>query len=128
MAAWAAVYAYDTGRLRNHRAEPLPTQTVVEGDGVLTGTTSVEFAASGPVPAVEDCLFRMLEPHEIHAGMAFTPDYVVLGTKRDRVKQLGNAVTPPVAEILVAALVEAITGEPAGGRREALDEAETLGW
>ena len=54
----------------------------------------------------------MLEPHEIAAAMAFLPGYIVLGSKRERVRQLGNAVTPPVAEILIAALVEAITGEP----------------
>ena len=53
----------------------------------------------------------MLEPHEIARGMALTPGYTVLGTKRDRVRQLGNAVTPPVAEVIVSALVEAITGE-----------------
>jgi DNA (cytosine-5)-methyltransferase 1 len=102
MQRWAAVYGYDTGTLRDHTREPLPTQTTVEGDAVLTGTG---------LPAVEDCLFRMLEPHEIHAGMAFVPDYVVLGNKREKVKQLGNAVTPPAAEVLVAALVECITGE-----------------
>jgi DNA (cytosine-5)-methyltransferase 1 len=102
MARWAALYGYDTGHLRDHRASPLATQTTVQGDAVLT--------AEG-LPAVEDCLFRMLEPHEIHAGMAFVPDYVVLGNKRERVKQLGNAVTPPVAEVLVSALVECISGE-----------------
>ncbi|GAB6903033.1 DNA cytosine methyltransferase [Kineosporia succinea] len=53
----------------------------------------------------------MLEPHEIHAGMAFVPGYIVLGSKRDKVRQLGNAVTPPVAEVLVSALVECISGE-----------------
>jgi DNA (cytosine-5)-methyltransferase 1 len=30
---------------------------------------------------------------------------------RERVRRLGNPVTPPVAEILIAALVEAVTGE-----------------
>lgn len=55
----------------------------------------------GEVPAVEDCGFRMLQPHEIQAAMAFPADYVVTGTKREQVKQLGNAVTPPVmAELL----------------------------
>jgi DNA (cytosine-5)-methyltransferase 1 len=44
---------------------------------------------------VEDCYFRMLQPHEIGAAMAFPADYEVGGTKRDRVKQYGNAVTPP---------------------------------
>jgi DNA (cytosine-5)-methyltransferase 1 len=60
-----------------------------------------------------DVMFRMLEPHEIAAAMAFDPSYRVLArTKRDRVRLYGNAVTPPVAEVLVSALVEAITGEP----------------
>jgi DNA (cytosine-5)-methyltransferase 1 len=56
----------------------------------------------------------MLEPHEIQAAMAFGPSYVVLGNKRERVRQLGNAVTPPAARDLIAAVVEAITGEVIG--------------
>jgi DNA (cytosine-5)-methyltransferase 1 len=98
--AWDhAVYAYDTGDLAPV-AEPLATQTTVQGDALL-----------GPAVRVEDCLFRMLEPHEIGAGMAFGPEYRVLGNKRERVRQYGNAVTPPAARDLIAALVEAITGE-----------------
>jgi DNA (cytosine-5)-methyltransferase 1 len=74
------------------------------GESLRTLTTAghqslLEYAT----PAVEDCLFRMLEPHEIAAGMAFTPGYVVLGNKRERVRQLGNAVTPPAARDLIAA-------------------------
>jgi DNA (cytosine-5)-methyltransferase 1 len=61
---------------------------------------------------IGDVLFRMLEPHEIAAAMAFDPDYkVVATTKRDKVRLYGNAVTPPVAELIVSALVETITGE-----------------
>lgn len=60
---------------------------------------------------VDDVLFRMLEPHEIGRAMSFADDYIVLGSKRERVKQYGNAVTPNAAEILVCALVEVITGE-----------------
>lgn len=59
----------------------------------------------------EDVLFRMLEPHEIGAAMAFDGEYVVLGSKRERVRQYGNAVTPNSSEVIVCALVEAITGE-----------------
>ncbi|MEY8019076.1 DNA cytosine methyltransferase [Mycobacterium servetii] len=58
-----------------------------------------------------DVYFRMLEPHEIGRAMAFGDSYVVVGNKRQRVRQYGNAVTPPVAEVIVSALVEAITGE-----------------
>lgn len=50
---------------------------------------------------IEDCGFRMLEPHEIGRAMAFPDDYVVLGNKRQKVKQYGNAVTPPVMALLL---------------------------
>ena len=60
---------------------------------------------------LDDVLFRMLEPHEIGRAMSFADDYIVLGSKRERVKQYGNAVTPNASEILVCALVETITGE-----------------
>lgn len=57
---------------------------------------------------VEDCGFRMLEPHECGAAMAFPPDYKVMGGKRDQVKQYGNAVTPPVMDILMQRCMEAL--------------------
>ncbi|MGM7776110.1 DNA cytosine methyltransferase [Arthrobacter sp. KNU-44] len=51
-------------------------------------------------PEVEDCTFRMLEPHEVTWGMAFPKDYRMTGTKREMVKQAGNAVCPPNARDL----------------------------
>ncbi|MEU4216217.1 DNA cytosine methyltransferase [Actinoplanes sp. NPDC026623] len=96
-------YGYDTGKLRP-LGVPLPAQTTVEGDALL-----------GTAPAAVDvdaCTFRMLTVDEIRAGMAFTPGYTLLGTaKRAKVRMLGNAVTPPAARDLVAAVVEAITGD-----------------
>ena len=63
-------------------------------------------------PAVEDCLFRMLTPAEVSAGMAFPTGYRVLGTSnRVKVRQLGNAVTPPAARDLGSAVAEALLGE-----------------
>lgn len=58
------------------------------------------------VPDIEDCEFRMLEPREITAGMAFPKTYIMTGNKREQVKQAGNAVTPPAARdlFIVAAL------------------------
>lgn len=50
---------------------------------------------------VEDLYFRMLHPHEIGKAMAFPQQYIVLGTKREKVKQYGNAVTPPVMKMLI---------------------------
>lgn len=99
---WAALYAFDSAAAVRSLLEAMPTQTTIEGDALLQGAG---------LPAVEDCLFRMLEPHEILAGMAFRADYIVLGNRRERVRQAGNAVTPPAAEVIVSALVECITGE-----------------
>ncbi|MFI7598421.1 DNA cytosine methyltransferase [Actinoplanes sp. NPDC049681] len=94
------LFAYDTGRLRPV-ADPLPAQTLVAVDGLL-----------GPAPAVDECTFRMLTVDEIRAGMAFTPGYrFAQASKRAKVRMLGNAVTPPAARDLVAAVVEAITGD-----------------
>lgn len=81
-------------------SDVLPTQTTVDGDALV-----------GPEIQIEDCTFRMLEPHEIQAAMAFAPTYEVLGKRRERIRQLGNAVTPPAARDLIAALAESITGE-----------------
>ncbi|MFJ5886813.1 DNA cytosine methyltransferase [Streptomyces californicus] len=60
---------------------------------------------------INDVRFRMLEPHEIGRAMSFADDYIVLGSKRDKVRQYGNAVTPNAAEIILCALVEAVTGD-----------------
>lgn len=75
----------------------LPTQTTIEGDGLAT--TAVD---------INDCRFRMLEPHEIAAGMAFPADYQILGNKREQVRQAGNAVTPPASRDLLAAVAAAL--------------------
>jgi site-specific DNA-cytosine methylase len=50
----------------------------------------------------------MLKPGEIKLAMAFDGDYVVLGSGKDQVKQLGNAVTPPAMEWLVQQVVESL--------------------
>lgn len=65
-------------------------------------------AVPAETPKVEDCGFRMLQPHEIQAAMAFPSDYVVTGNQREKVKQLGNAVTPPVMEMIFRRCVETL--------------------
>lgn len=61
-----------------------------------------------PAVEVDDCGFRMLEPHEIGAAMAFPGDYVVLGNKRERVRQYGNAVTPPVMDVILQRCINSL--------------------
>ena len=101
LVTWHALYAYDASAFRG-LLDALPTQPTREGDALITGQG---------LPAVDDCEFRMLEPDEILRGMAFADDYIVLGNRRERVAQAGNAVTPPAAEVLMSALVECVTGE-----------------
>lgn len=81
--------------------EPTPTQTAYEKDSLIQPVDELN---------VEDCYFRMLQPHEIGAAMAFPGDYIVLGNKRDKVKQFGNAVTPPVMSWLFRAVAESLEG------------------
>lgn len=88
----------------NGQAKP-----VNEPIGALT--TRDQYALVRGDIAIDDVRFRMLEPHEIGRAMSFADDYTVLGSKRERVRQYGNAVTPNAAEVLLCALVEAITGD-----------------
>lgn len=59
-------------------------------------------------PRLEDCYYRTLKPHEVQLAMAFDKEYIVLGNSKEKVKQLGNAVTPPVMEWLVERCIESL--------------------
>jgi DNA (cytosine-5)-methyltransferase 1 len=63
-----------------------------------------------PEVNVDDCGFRMLEPHEIKAAMAFPASYRILGNKREQVKQCGNAVTPPVSRTILSRVIASLQG------------------
>jgi DNA (cytosine-5)-methyltransferase 1 len=78
--------------------DPLPTQDSRDRHGLVH-----------PAIEVEDCGFRMLEPHEIGRAMAFPDSYTVTGNKRDRVRQYGQAVTPPVMKMILERCVEALS-------------------
>ncbi|MCA1570770.1 MAG: DNA cytosine methyltransferase [Chloroflexi bacterium] len=82
-------------------------------DPMGTVTAKDRQALVGMLPDVDDCLFRMLEPAEVHRAMAFHDGYRILGNRRERVRMLGNAVTPPAARLIVLAVVEALTGAAA---------------
>ncbi len=73
-----------------------------------TVTTHDRHALVEPAIDLDDCLFRMLEPHESGRAMAFPDTYVVDGTKTDRQRLYGNAVTPPVMQLLADRLAEAL--------------------
>lgn len=97
--AWLMTY-YQNGQLVPV-SQSVPTVTTLERHALVTG------AGSGPI-AVEDCGFRMLVPAEIQAAMAFPADYILTGNKREQVKQLGNAVTPPAMKLLMERVITSL--------------------
>jgi DNA (cytosine-5)-methyltransferase 1 len=103
--------------VRHNTARGNPAQMCTPvGEPIRTLTTAGHQSLVGwpsELPAVDDCTFRMLQVSEIQAAMAFTPDYVITGNKRERVRQLGNGVTPPAAEWLIRAVVAALTNDTA---------------
>lgn len=77
---------------------PSPTIRTTAGHALITDISAV----------VKECRYRMLEPEEAKILMGFPRNYVLLGNKAQRQKQAGNAVTPPVAEMLGRAIVDAL--------------------
>lgn len=109
--------------------QPLSTETTKEYQGIVTdeswnsfisyfyggslqashvteaiGTVTTNDRASlilNQQPNIEDCYYRMIKAPEVKLAMAFGREYKILGSMKDQVKQLGNAVTPPVMKWLI---------------------------
>jgi DNA (cytosine-5)-methyltransferase 1 len=96
--AWLMTY-YQHGQLVPVQ-EAVPTVTTLERHALVTGDVTV---------AVEDCGFRMLVPAEIQAAMAFPGNYILTGNRREQVKQLGNAVTPPAMKLLMERVLASLS-------------------
>ncbi|MEU2002030.1 DNA cytosine methyltransferase [Rhodococcus sp. NPDC019627] len=89
---------YGNGTARPMGRE-LPTVTTVDTHAL---------ALQGKSVSIDDVTFRMLEPHEIKSAMAFPAEYVIKGNKREQVRMSGNAVTPPAARDLIAAVTRSL--------------------
>lgn len=95
----AFISSYYSGSIGNtHITRPIGTASTKERHALIQYSK----------PNIEDCYYRMLKPHEIQLAMAFESDYIVLGDSRQKVKQLGNAVTPPAMEWLVSKVIESL--------------------
>lgn len=118
-------------RTQNPTVDPLPTVTganrgelafITAQHGERPGQTPRVHSVSAPAPTIAatghvdlvepaegfDILFRMLEPHELAAAMGFTSEdqaYEFAGTKTDKIKQIGNAVSVAKMKACVAAIM-----------------------
>jgi DNA (cytosine-5)-methyltransferase 1 len=50
----------------------------------------------------------MLEPEELKRAQSFPDEYVILGNKREQVKQIGHAVACNVAQWIAQRCVESL--------------------
>lgn len=116
----------DQGQMVTPTSEPARTMTTTGHQSLLmpyygtaqarpvdrpmpTVTTKDRCALIDPDEIIDDCGFRMLEPHEIAAAMAFPDGYIPDSyTKKDRVKLAGNAVTPPVMQWITGRVLQAL--------------------
>jgi DNA (cytosine-5)-methyltransferase 1 len=86
-------------------SNPAPTIRTTAGHALV----QPPLAAADIAELVQNCLYRMLSPDEAKRLMGFPYDYILLGNKQQQQKQAGNAVTPPVAKMIGAAIVEAFS-------------------
>jgi len=109
----------DQGSLTTQVEEYLRTLTTTASQSIMRRPGTVTAAdlreAEAMVPEVR---FRMFQPHEVAAGMAFPADYkwqppdrLRPVSNRDLVKAAGNAVTPPAARDLIAAAIASLGSE-----------------
>jgi len=92
---------YGGSNVTNHITEAVHTFSTRDRASIVTPPAHQK-------PKLEDCYYRMLLPDEIQKGMAFEPGYIVLGDAKQKVKQLGNAVTPPVMKFLMQKCIETL--------------------
>ena len=91
-------------------------------------------AATGHVNLVEaagdyDILFRMLEPHELAAAMGFNDGdqaYEFAGTKTEKIKQIGNAVSVAKMKACVGAIFADAAPKPTQSSDKEFDKALTF--
>jgi DNA (cytosine-5)-methyltransferase 1 len=111
---YALVHRHNSGgsEMLTPAMEEMRTLTTAGHQSVLSKPMDMEAADT----LVDDCLFRMLQPHEVANGMAFPREYLwqpydgKVVSNRDLVRMAGNAVTPPAARDLMYAVVESLVG------------------
>lgn len=115
------------------QTDPMPTQTTAIQNWLVSATPFLQpyhkshqaSLATDPVstiptrdsvtlieahqqPSVDDCYFRMFQPHETALAQGFPSSYIILGSKDKQQIQIGNANPPPTMELLVSRCVASL--------------------
>ena len=90
---------HGSAHLTTPTEEPARTITTAGHQSLLTGGTV----------NIDDVHFRMLSADEITRAMAFPTNYIIRGNRGEKVKQAGNAVTPPTARDIITTIKEAMS-------------------
>lgn len=96
VAAYLVQY-YGSGGQGSRPQDPLPAVVTKARHGLVTVTLQ------GQEWVVRDITFRMLKPDELKLANGFPADYELTGTIAQQIEQVGNAVCPPMARLLVEA-------------------------
>ena len=83
-----------------------PVDTITSRDRF--GLAMVSLIETMQQLGVVDIGFRMLEPSELSRAQGFPDTYTYHGTRAEQVRQIGNAVCPPVARALCETIAEAV--------------------
>jgi DNA (cytosine-5)-methyltransferase 1 len=91
-----------SGEMVTPVTEPARTMTTAGHQSLLVPAVALD-------DVVDECGFRMLEPYEVAAAMAFPDGYIPRTLpKVDQVKLAGNAVTPPVMTWIVGRILQTL--------------------
>ncbi len=85
--------------------KPLRTLTTLDRFGLVTWKRKT-------------AMLRMLQPPELARAMGLDASYVLKGSRRERIKLLGNGVAPPVMH----AIVKALTGDAGAATENTIDD------
>lgn len=83
--------------------------TIPTKEPARTITTASADTLNGGTVNIDDVRFRMLNTHEITRAMAFPTNYIIRGNRGEKVKQAGNAVTPPTARDIIKTVAQAMS-------------------
>lgn len=100
--AWNSFLSY------YYSGSDMASHVASEATRTFNGNDRASLITGGNKPKIEDCFYRMLVAPEVQRAMAFRDDYIVKGNSRQKVKQLGNAVTPPAMEWLFEQGIETL--------------------